>query len=341
MTTGLTVSLYRASQPQPPPGWADFVVAQRLPAMWAWPLVNVVARVHHAAVLAATVADGQRVRGLITARFIGPRGRRGTTPVAGIVDVDCLLSASMPGLIYEEGQDPSAHGEALAALRIALRHRYGRRVAAVMLRQVSAETLPAILRWPAIVREGGPIAVFRNTFTDFDGYLGSLSSSRRKSLRRLVRQLETDPDLTIASTARGEVVTPPLRVSDIQAQHGRTVDRHHRRWWLRKRIVAAEVARAQLDHPGVDWLAYHNRAGTLLGFGTMWNHPELPYAGLGGGLDLAAGGRKDLWFHRNMRYVRWCIESGRSGFVSGQGTIDAKLSLGYELRRQWAVLVPQ
>jgi hypothetical protein len=345
MTVELTVSLWSARTPEPPAGWREFVAEQRLAALWTWPFVNLAATLNRAAVLAATVRDGRRVRALLTGRFVGPRLRPGAVPLGGVFDVDCLLSASMPGVMLESGLDPAARAEVLtatlAALRATLRQRYGRRIGAVMLRQVSAEALPAVLRWPAIVREGGPIAVFHNSFADGDAYFASLSKSRRNSLRSMERRLHADSDVVVTSTLRGEAMSPPLRAADLQLLHRRTVDRNHARWYLRRRVVHLEMAKAQLEHPDVDWIAGHSTAGALLGYESLWQHPEWPYVGLGGSLSPADGGRKDLWFHRNLHLIRWCVESGRPGLVGGQGNMQAKRSLGCTPQRQWAVLIPQ
>lgn len=340
MTFGLDVSLHDTSAAQPPPGWAGFVAAQRLPAVWDWAVVRAVATARRSPVLAATVHDGSMVRGLVTARFVGARVRPGATPVAGVVDVDCLVSGSLPGLALDTSAGPELLGDTVAALREALRRAYGRRVRAVLFRQVSAEALPAVLRWPAIVREGGPIAVFHNRFTSFDGYLAALSRDRRSSLRRVIRKLDADPDLVVSFTGRGDPVEP-LDVTSLRNLQTRTVDRHHRRWYLRRRVSHPTVLRAVLAQPTLHRLTYRDGAGRLLAYGTAWDHPERPILGAWGALGLAEGGRKHQWFHHMALYLRWCIETGRQGLLSGQASIAEKVQLGHEVQRQWAVLVPQ
>ena len=342
MTEGLRVELFPAAVAEAPPGWAEFVTAQGLAAMWEWPMVSALARVHRSAVVGGLVLDGSRVFGVMTARFSGARLGRGRTPLLGVFDVDCVLSPSLPGIMLATQDDPASRvaalTEAVRAVRVAARRRYGRRLAGVMLRQVDSELLPALVGRAAIVREGGPIAVFRNRFSDFDDYLASLSYSRRKSLRQMVRKVERNPELCIASTTDGDVVAPRLTAAQVCALHRHTVDKHHTRWWLRKRVIERTVAQSQLDNPRIHWITYHDRAGTLLRYESTWDHPTMPYLGVGGALDVAD--RSFLWFHRNMHLVRWTIETGRSGFFSGQGSISAKATLGYEPVRQFAVLLP-
>lgn len=342
VSAGLTVSWQDPTSATAPPGWNEFVRTGRLPAVWDWPIVHAVAAGSRPAVLAATVHDGARIEALVTARFPGLRTGRGRAPLAGVVDVDCLASASLPGIAVPAagGDDPLLRAEIVAALRDALRREYGPRVRALMFRQVDRDWLPVVLRWPGLVREGGPIALFHNRFADFEGYLAALSKSRRWSLRKLTREIEADPRLAVSFTGRGD---PPaeLDVSTVCALHDRVVDRHHHRWWLRKRRMPPELARAQLAHPGVHRVTYHDRDRGLLAFALAWDHPQLPDVGTWGAPAPAEGGRDGLWFHFNTLLVRWCIETGRAGVRFGQGNAADKRRLGYQLCRQWAVLVPQ
>lgn len=339
MTSGLAVTLHDTSS-VPPSGWAEFVAAQRLPAMWDWTVIQAVASARRTPVLAATVHDGGTVRGLVTARFVGARLRSDAIPVAGVVDVDCLVSSSLPGITLDPAAGPELLGETVAALRDTLRRVYGRRVRALLFRQVSAEMLPAVLRWPAIVREGGPIAVFHNRFTSFDAFLATLSRDRRSSLRRLIRRLDADPDLTISFTGWGDP-REPLDVATLRDLQARTVDRHHRRWYLRRRVSHPAVIRAVLAQPTVHRLTYRDGTGRLLAYATAWDHPERPVLAAWGALGLTEGGRKHQWFHYMTVYLRWCIENGRQGLISGQANIADKVRLGHGTQRQWAVLVPQ
>jgi hypothetical protein len=339
VSAGLTVAWHDPMSPTAPPGWSGFVATQALHGVWDWSVVHACATSAPVATLAATVHDGSQPRALVTARFPGPRAGRRAVPLAGVVDVDCLASGSLPGIAPAGDADPQLRTEIVAALRDALRRRYGARVRALMFRQVTEEWLPSILRWPAVAREGGPLAVFRNRFTDFDRYLASLHRDRRWSLRRVLRELAADPELTVSFTARGDP-PKPLAVPEVCALLARVVDRHHRRWWLRKRYLAPPLARAQLAHRQVHRLTYHDGA-RLLAYALVWDHPRQPLLGTWGALPPAESGRNGLWFHMNAVLLRWCIEARADGVLAGQGSIVDKRRLGYDVCRQWAVLVPQ
>jgi hypothetical protein len=205
-----------------------------------------------------------------------------------------------------------------------------------MLRQISAENLPAVLRRPAVVREGGPISWFPNRFDSFDAYLRSLGK-RRWELRRVYR-IESDPDLVIESSLNGTVT--PIAAAELRALVASVVDRHHGKWWLRKRYLSEAMAAALLASPGVQLRSYRDGSGRLLAVHVSFDHAELPLSGAWGAYSVAEGGRRDLWYHSNAELARWCIETGRRGYIGGQGSLTEKRRLGHEMLRQWAVLIP-
>src|SRR5699024_10086912 len=110
--------------------------------------------------------------------------------------------------------------------------------------------------------------------------------------------------------------------------------RNHTKWWLRRRLLAVEVARAQLEHPGVERLTYHDRSGRLLAYALTWNHDVSPILGGWGMVSRDQGGPRNAWFHQATTHIRWCIESGRSQLVAGQGSLGDKVAVGYGLQRQ-------
>lgn len=336
MTTGeLVVELHDPTGPVPS-GWEDWLAKSRQPAVWDWSIVGAVA-LDRPGVMAATVRDGDRVRGLLTGRFVGPRGRGGR-PLGGLLDLDSLVSSAVPGVVLDE-DEPDLLAATMAALRAALRKRYGARVAAVLARQVAAEDLPAVSSGASLIREGGPIAVFHNEYDDFDGYLADLSRSRRGSLRRVLRAFDADDQIDFAFTATGQQ-PGRLTVVDMQRLHEEVIDRNHTNRWLRRRLLNPALAGAQLTHPGVERLTYHRPSGELVAYSLVWNHDQAPILGGWGMVGLDRGGPRNAWFHQAALTLRWAVESGRSMVLSGQGSLKDKVDLGYRLHRQWAVLTP-
>ncbi|WP_422752217.1 hypothetical protein [Micromonospora sp. WMMD708] len=334
MNDGLTVTLHDPHLADAPAGWDAFMAEEHLMAAWSWPLVRAAAS--RRTVIAATVRYGPDVVGLITGRFHGPRTGRSTVPWAGIVDVDSLSSSTLPGITLAAGADGAALTDTIGALRSALREAHGGRVRGLMFRQVSAETLPALLTRPAIVREGGPIAWFPNRFASFEDYLRSLGRRRRYDLRRILAGVAAS-DLHVASTLRREPVqVQPAQLCELIAS---VVNRHHDKWWLPKRLMSPAMAAAQLTTPGVHLNGYRD-GDRLIALNVIFDHPELPLSAGWGAFSVAEGGRRDLWYHNNLELARWCIDTGRRGFLSGQGSLVEKRRLGHEMIRQWAVLIP-
>lgn len=334
MHDGLTVDLHDPRVADAPAGWATFVAKEHLLATWSWPLVHAAA--DRRTVIAGTVRHGSQIVGLVTGRFNGLRTGRSTTPLAGIVDVDNLGSSALPGITLAAGTDPSALTDAIGALRTALREAHGRRVRGLLLRQLPAEALTAALTRPAVVREGGPIAWLPNRFTSFEDYLRSLDRRRRQHLRRVLSTVATSDVRPVSTFGGGPVPVQPAQLCELTAS---VVRRHHDKWWLPKRFLSPEMAAAQLASPDVHVYGYRD-GDRLIAAGVIFDHPELPLTGSWGAYSVDEGGRRELWYHNNAELTRWCIETGRRGYLSGQGSLVEKRSLGQELIRQWSVLIP-
>jgi hypothetical protein len=338
--SSLSVAWHDPTCADAPAEWSKFVTAYQLLPVWDWAIIHAYAITSRPAVLAATVHSDSQVVALATARFVGPRTGRGAVPLMGLVDVDCLASSAMPGLALSDPDDPELLAEVLVALRAGLRQRFGVRVRGMMLRQIGSDWLPTVLRWPAVVRQGGPIGVFHNNFDDFDAYLATLRRTRRQSLRKLLHELDTDPGVRMAYTGHGDQ-PGPLTATEVCDLVNQVVDRHHTRWWLRKRYKTLELATAELAHPRTERLTYHDAEGRLLAYVLVGDHDRMPLLGTWGAPSLADGGRKGLWFHFQAVLIRWCIDTGREGLIAGQGSSEEKRRMGYRLHPQWAVLIPQ
>ncbi|WP_412537785.1 GNAT family N-acetyltransferase [Longispora sp. K20-0274] len=290
-----------------PAGWSGAVAAAGLHGAWAWPVLR--ARAGRRGVAALLRDDDGTVVGLAA-------WRRGP----GVAELACPGSSALPGLAVDADRWP----EALRAV--------GGGLGLVLLRQLRAEHLPAVLRGPAIVRRGLPVAVFDNAFDSFDGYLAGLGKGRRTSLRQQLRRLDADPGLTV-SFGRDALPAPAEVVALIEA-----TTRRHARGLLPAPGWDTALAAAFLADPTVRWLTYRDADGRLLGCTYVLDHAEWPVLGAWGSLAPGDGGRKDLWFHMLATVVRWCVAGGLPGVVMGKGSEAAKVTLGFRLRPQWTVL---
>jgi hypothetical protein len=335
----LTVAFCRALAAVPPPGWDEFVEKAQLHSVWRWSVVHALARTRRGKVLAAMVCDGDDVVALVAARLQGPTRH---SPL-WVLDVECPGSMSMPGIAMAGdpfGPLPGSEVDwALAdatvhAWESAARREFGRRAAAVTYRQGFGDALASLSRGIGMVQPGRPVAVFRNRFTDHESYQATLPARRRQSQRRLARRLHEDSDVV-------EYFGPVPADFDVAEFHRVAEDTSRRAHGVRfppRRPWPLALHAAQAALPGAQLLRYADSAGRLLAAGTTFDHPHLPLAGNWAAVDPHHGGRSGLWFANQDRLIRWVIETGRGGYISGKGPIELKQELGLEAVPQWTIL---
>jgi hypothetical protein len=326
-----------------PLGWDDFVLAGNLHPTWRWSVVRASAGGRTGGAVVGVLRDAGRTVGLFHARL---RGLGRVSPLLAAADVCNPSSNSLPGLVLSGGVPPTLQpstptdlgllAAAVDAVESSLRNAFGRRIQAIAHRNVYADALGTLVQRSSIVGRGAPVALFRNRFTDYDSYLASLSKNRRKSQRRLVRQIDSDPDIT---TYFG-----PMPADADLASFNRLADETTRRNESR---LWPPPAAAQFSHgqrvamanvPGALAASYRTAEGRLVGFGLCFDHPRIVQTGPWGAVDPKLGGPRELWFHVNARMLRWTIEAGREGLIGGKGRIELKQELGFEAVPQWVVL---
>jgi hypothetical protein len=303
--------------------------------------VHLVARERGGGVIAGVFRDGGTVVGLGTARLHG-LGRRRT--LLGIADVECVgvgalpgfaLAGGLPGTLHPDGQpSPELLAAAVRAFESALRREFGRRVPAVGYRQVYARELPVLLGGATVVREGMPVTVLRNRFDSYDGYLRSLSPSRRSDQRRLVRRIDADPEVTVHFGAPGDV---GLDVAAFQRLADNAARRNHVHRWPPLRTWSPELFTAMLALPDTNVFTYRDPAGGLIAASATFDHHIAPISGPWGAPPLAQR-RSGLWFDHLARLIRWAVDGGRPMLLGGKGITQAKQALGFTLEQQWTVL---
>lgn len=317
--------------------WSDGI--RQAGAHHAWDRTVLRARVPgRGRLLAGTFRDGDRVIGVGSVRLRGP-GR-----LAGLADVDCPGTSSLPGIalpgavpaaLHPTGVDPELFAAAVHALESALRRECGRWLQAIVYRQIYPTELPAVLRGVAVAREGAPIAVLRNGFADHDAYLRTLRKSRRVDQRRLARLVDADPQTSVwlgPATASGLDVDAMFELSR------ETARRNHRKRWPPLRVWPRELFAAVLALPDVEVIRYTDPDGGLIAAGLVFDHPTAPVLGPWGARPPGPGRRSGLWFDHLDRLIRRAIEGGRPLVIGGKGQSEMKASLGFEPCKQWSVL---
>jgi hypothetical protein len=329
---------------EPPPGWDAYRRAARLPCAWDWSLMRARAADGGAPHLGLTIRDSgsvvglgaARLPGLGVARLAGSRGdgaRPARSTLAGVLDVDCLVTSALSGLEVEGAAD--RYAAALTGLRLATRRHFGRRVVAILLRQVPESRLSTATRFASVVLEAPPIGRHTLAYDSFDSYLRGLSSSRRNEFR----QIERDRDVVVTYTGRGDA-RPALDLDAMLAMVNDTVRRHQVHRFLPKRLIGPKLLTAVARHDEVDVVTYEHREGGLLGFGLVLGGGAWPVSWVAGFLPRGPRVRGGLWFHRELLYAKHWIESGVPGYVSGAGTDEAKIRMGHQMTPVWSVLHP-
>jgi hypothetical protein len=333
MIGDLEFELCDTSAATAPAGWADGMRHAGLHQAWNWSVVRARGP-GRGRLLAGTFRDGDRVIGLGAARL----------HLRGLADVDCPGTSSLPGIalpgavpatLHPSGTDPALLAAALHAFESALRRECGRWLRAILYRQVYRAELPAVLRGTAVAREGAPVAVLPGGFADHDAYLRTLRKSRRVDQRRLVRNVDADPQ---TSVWLGPAPDAALDVDAMYRLSLATARRNHGRRWSPVRYWRREMFAAVLALPHVDVVRYTDPQGGLIAASLMFDHPTAPVLGPWGARPLGPDRRSGLWFDHLDRLIRRAIEAGRPLVIGGKGRADTKASLGFVPYRQWSVL---
>jgi hypothetical protein len=335
----LSVEMHDPGRSDAPPGWADLVDTGGVHGTWSWPVIHAAARHMRGTVVAASISDDGKPVGIATAVL---RLSPGRWPHPGIADVKGIGSGCLPGIALA-GRLPGPLGPgvhdiglldaAVHAFEAALRERFSRRIP-VLYRNVYADMLPAVVRGVSVVRAGADVTVLRNTFDTFDAYLKTLRKSRRVDQRRLLRQFDDKPDVSIEFGWQPTETDHPemIRLA------GETARRNQGSLWMRPPRIPPPVLRALIGAPCTWLLRYGDRAG-LLGWGVMYDHPLTPMAGTWGSRDpKVERDRSGIWFDQLARTVRRVIETGRGGLIEGKGMAALKVDCGFSAVPQWSVL---
>lgn len=324
----------------PPSGWDDYRRAARLTCAWDWALMRASGADGGPPRFAMTINDAGTLVGIAAARLPGvrlsPSALRGLSAerrtALGVLDVDCLLSSALSGVVVDGGAD--GYLAALTALRRATRARFGRRVAAILLRQVPEPLLATATRFPSVVLEAPPIGRHVLAYDSFDAYFSGLSRSRRNEFR----QIERDADVVVTYTGRGDTRPERLDLDTMLALVNDTVLQHRAHRWSPIRLVGPTLLNAVAHHEDVELITYQDPAGDLLGYGLLLGGGSWPVSWVAGFRPHGPGVRSGLWFHRELLYTKRAIERGLPGYVSGARTDEAKIRLGHQMTPVWSVL---
>ncbi|WP_069162482.1 hypothetical protein [Nocardia altamirensis] len=294
-----------------PPWWEDWRQSAGLRATWAWDVLAAAGP----RLGIAIVRDGGDIAAMAAARWMG------------VANVAAPGSTGQPGWWVAE---PGRETELFAVLARGLRARFRYAVLGTLWRELElgqAEAFGGV----RIIRTVNPTAVLPVAWPDEQGWLRTLSSNRRRSLRAEARWLARDQDLIAGSGPAAA-----LDADQLIELFRRTEAKYD--GLGRAPRMSDEWLHRLLRRPDVYAVHYHDSARKLLAAFTILDHPSWPLVHRWGALPVAEGGRKHLYFDAFRRTVGWAAAE-KQGLIWGKGLPDVKTRLGCHLEARYAVAV--
>jgi hypothetical protein len=257
--------------------------------------------------------------------------------VPRILDVRQPGNGFMPSWHFVAGIPDADLARMMRAFERAAMRRLGPTCVGVVFRQAWTADLPMLrdrrrpVPRPTIKATG--TAILDCSWPTYDGWLGSLSPSRRSELRRQRRRVREDPELTIRfgfgrEDIDAEAVARLLREHDLRMRNGR-MPRYPPPSTFRRRMAA---------RPDVGTLTYNDASGRLIGCGTLIVGGSSVLIGQWGAVRPADGGRRHIYYDMTCRFIEWAIDNGRRSVNCGRGLIDVKRQLGFQEVPMFVVL---
>ncbi|MEU7002200.1 GNAT family N-acetyltransferase [Nonomuraea sp. NPDC046570] len=323
-----------------PAGWEDFRQTEHLPAFWAYDVIAAASAGSRARPLLTVFRDEGRIVGAVGAIYFGLR-LPGSTRAARPRREPLVLDVWLPGHSnkatwhFSREVTPEARRTMLREFERAAARHLGWGLAGVLYRMLTEPELTLVTRRGSISRDSLGTSVMDIQWSSVDGWLGSLSKTRRKSLRRQIRAVTQATDLRVEEgTARHDL--DPAEMSELNRLH---TTRLAPRRDLTK-LLPAEYFAAVARRDDVTVISYHDE-GRLLAFNTLFHHPTAPISATWATLPVAAGGRKDLYFDLYARLVRRMADEGAKQLYCGRGRVELKRSLGFDYVPMKVLVVPR
>ncbi|MFG1612181.1 hypothetical protein ACGFI3_05460 [Nonomuraea wenchangensis] len=329
-----------------PEGWEDFRRARELTAIWSYDVIRASFDGSWARPLLCVARDGERVVGAVGAL------RSGRGPF--LLDVRLPAHSNGPTWVLPDGAEGRA---VIRGFERAARKEFGPWLAGVVYRMVTEPALPLVARRGAVVRHSPGTTLLPVRWTSADGWLATLSGSRRASLRRQARRVEQDGTLRV-ETGAGRTDLDPAELADLHERQavritsrpapagrgpaalaGRLLARPAAAFDRRLPLPAAYFA--ELIRRDDVWTVSYHDEDRLIGVAVVYDHPVTPMYGPFAALTPAEGGRKDLFFYSYTRIVEHAVAGKAESLYAGRGFVDEKRSLGFEYLPMRLVAVPR
>lgn len=342
----IEVELFDPRHDRPPEDLAAFAATEGLMPYWSYDLIGINAWNSWTPSLIGVVRMDSQIAGVICAMSLMPLLRHKFAPAHGgpvprIVDVRQPFNGYWPPWHFARAVPQSDYGRLFAHFERAAIRRLGPSCMGVIYRQVMTAERQALgrrgLRLPRYCRAVLATTVMDVEWSDVDGWLKTLSKSRRGDLRRQVRRLREDNDLVVRfDFGRDDVDT--LAVARLLIAHHLNYNDGR----LRYPQPTSSYLDKMIRRPDVGILTYHNHAGRLLGYGTyMRGGSTDAIFGTWGAVRPEDGGRRHIYFDMYHRFMEQAIKDGRTRINAGRGMNEIKCDLGFREEPMYSVVAPR
>lgn len=327
-----------------PADYAAFLTTEGLMPCWSydllgmaswnswWPYQLGLVRVDSQLAMVISAATRMPLRG----RYAPARGG----PPPRLLDIRLPFNGYLRSWRVTKDLPPADHPALFAAFERAALRRSGPLCLGLVYRQAGDEDLAALRnprrRLRRYTRKVAGTMVMDVTWNGVDGWLRTLRKSRRQDVARQSRRLAEDPDL-LAQFGYGRDDVDPVAAAHL-------LDVHHRRYY--GRLAYPQPTPTYLDRfvhrPDVGILTYSDRAGRLLGYGTLMHLGKTDaIIGQWAALRPDEGGRRHLYFDMFHRLLSQIITDGRTTANAGRGLREMKADLGFTERPMYTVVAPR
>jgi len=326
-----------------PDGWAAFRAAHRPHAVWDYALMGVESLAARSPGLLAVARRGGEVVAAVSVTVGSPRGTV-PGPVGGLarwgprwVEVHQPWLSGFPGWVFADSLPAAARRDVLRAVERAVCRFVGPGCLGVLYRYVPAEDEHLVAGTGRVVRPAMGASVLDNAFADVEGWIRSLARSRRHSIRGQIRKVAAADDLA-RRFAPGRDDLDGAELAGLLHRHRAKFGDVPFDW---RSPVSARYLDALVRRPDVVTGTYHDRAGRLLAFTTILDHPVVPLHQHWAALGPDEGGRRHLYFDAFAEVVRHMIDRGAAAVSSGRGLGEVKESLGFTVRPRRVAVAPR
>lgn len=334
---------------QEPPGWAQFRDSACLQPVWDFELLCLEAWLARNPPVLAVVRDGSRIVGALAVMVCRSWNDQSYAPMPTVrsrrmrprwAEVYLPLLSGYPACVLTG--DAGQRRAAVRAFERELLRYLGNGLLGVMYRAMTEELATAMHGRARMIRQIDPTAVLTNDLDSVEQWRAGLAPHVSRRLDAVAADTAV---VTTAATAR----------EDLDAHELTTLLNRHRlrqdeRAWSggqRARFgglhmdTRSPVPRGYLDalvrRKDIVTRTYRDRAGRLLGFNTMIDHPRSSAVHHWAALPRAEGGRADLYLDAYARCVRHVVDGGSAELTAGRAMLDNKTALGFGTRALYTV----